>query len=261
MPEDSFLQPLSDLVRAGGVLNLDTGHHFKVTENGGGADMSVDVNIGRAFVKGSTSTYPVRHTGSVENLAISSNASGSTRKDTVVLYIDLAASPNSTATDVAVLAVVEGTPSGSPVAPSDGDISTAIGASNPFLRLADVTVANGAATIENASILDQRVPFATINKLKITTATDAAPTIYDLSKGNYFIHSMGADRTSSLLNLRPEDFFFVELDSNSHAMTWFSGITWEGGLAPVLSGGIDLFAFVCVSAGVIRGSVVGQNYS
>jgi hypothetical protein len=73
-----------------------------------------------------------------------------------VLYIDLGASPNTDISNVAKAIAVQGTPAASPVAPLDAAIQTAIGASNPFIRLADVAVANGAVSIVTANILDQR---------------------------------------------------------------------------------------------------------
>jgi len=47
-------------------------------------------------------------------------------------------------------------PSASPVAPNDVEIESDIGVGNPFLRLADVLVANGVTEIANISITDKR---------------------------------------------------------------------------------------------------------
>jgi hypothetical protein len=161
MTEDQFLQDLTDLLRSGGVKDLGSDNHFKVVpRSAGGANMSVDVGMGRAFVLGTgTNAYPVRHTGSVTNKTVTNNSSGSARKDAVVLYIDTAASPTATADNVAKFMVVAGTPAGSPVAPDDAAIQSAVGASNPFLRLADLTVSNGETTIDSGDITDRRVGF------------------------------------------------------------------------------------------------------
>lgn len=156
-PETSVLQELTELIQASGVTSLGGDNHFKVSEKGSGANMSVDIAAGKAFVRKSTSnTYPIRSTATV-NVLIGANSSGNPRIDAIVLYNDLAASPNSDASNVATIVAVAGTPGASPSAPSDSDIATSIGSSNPFIRLANVAVANGASSIVNANITDTRV--------------------------------------------------------------------------------------------------------
>lgn len=167
LPEDSVLQLGTDLVSQGGVKDLSATNHFKVSQRAAGANMSVDVAVGRAFLLGSGNLYPVRHTTSATNKTITSNSSGNPRIDSVVLYLNLATGANSDASNVATLTVVTGTPAASPSAPSDSAIQTAVGASNPFLRLADVAVANAAASIVDANITDRRLAY----QLKSQTLT------------------------------------------------------------------------------------------
>lgn len=155
-PEDSVMQDMTDLIETGGVVDLSGTDHLKVVQRAAGANMSVDIGTGRGFIKGSANAYPVRNTAAI-NVAVTNNTSGNPRKDAVVLYIDLAQSPDSTASNVVKSAVVAGTPAASPAAPTDGVIQTAVGGSNPFLRLANVTVANNETAIDNADIADARV--------------------------------------------------------------------------------------------------------
>lgn len=158
MAEDIFLQDITDLLTSGGVKDLGSDDHLKVTERGAGANMSVDVETGRAFVLGSSgNAYPVQHTGSVSNVTITANTSGSTRVDAIVVWIDTAATPDSTASNVAKLKAVVGT---SASALSDAAIQTDLGAGIPFLRLANVTVVNGASSIEDDDISDARAAFS-----------------------------------------------------------------------------------------------------
>jgi hypothetical protein len=155
-PEDSVLQYFTDNTLRGGIV---ASGHFLVSQKSGTPDLSVDVAGGRAYVFNSslsTNSYPVRSTA-IENRSVTSNSSGNPRIDAVVLYIDLSASPNADGTGVAKIQVIAGTPAASPVAPTDSEIFTVIGSSNPFLRLANVTVASGASSILNANISDQRV--------------------------------------------------------------------------------------------------------
>lgn len=156
IPEDSIMQAQTDLVDTGGVLDTSGTNHLKVVQRGAGANMSVDIGAGRGVIKGSGNSYFVRNTAAI-NASIGNNTSGNPRKDAIVLYIDLAESPTATADDVVKTAVVAGTPAASPTAPSDGTIQTAVGGSNPFLRLADVTVENNETQIQTADITDQRV--------------------------------------------------------------------------------------------------------
>lgn len=156
-PEVILLQLLSALLKAGGVKDLGDTDHLLVSENSGGADMDVEVQPGVAAVMKGLKAYPVYSDGA-ELVTITSNVSGQGRIDAIVLYIDLAASPNSDATNVAKLMAVAGTPAGSPAAPDDAAIQTAVGASNPFLRIANVTVDNGASSIVDAKIEDARTP-------------------------------------------------------------------------------------------------------
>ena len=57
-PEDSVLQFITDLIASSGVVNL-AGNHFKVDAQAT-PDMTVKVNTGNAYVKGSSgNAFPV----------------------------------------------------------------------------------------------------------------------------------------------------------------------------------------------------------
>jgi hypothetical protein len=149
-PEDAVLQVITDAVGTSGVVSR-AATNFNVQAQGT-PDMTVKVKTGRAYLKGSNgNAYPVISDADT-SVAISSNGSGSNRVDAVVLYIDKSASANSDATNVAKLAVVQGTTS----APSDGTVQSSVGASNPFLRLANVTVGSGVTSITSGNIADTR---------------------------------------------------------------------------------------------------------
>lgn len=169
-PEESVLQIADDLIASPGVKGS---LHFAVSEKSGTPDLSVDVATGRAYVqKASSNTYPVR-SSAIENVVVTSNASGNPRIDTAVLYIDLSAAANTDASNVAKLAIVAGTPAASPSAPDDTAIGTAIGAANPFIRLADIDVASGATQILNANITDIRANYViNTNVTQLTETTE-----------------------------------------------------------------------------------------
>lgn len=134
-------------------------------------DMTVKVNTGRAYVfKGDGSMAYETRLDTVVNATIGSNASGNPRKDSVVIKIDLAVAPNNFASNVASIAVVQGTPAASPLAPTDSEIQSAVGAGNPFYRLSDLDVANGAVSIISSNIYDTRA-LVTFTNQSINFAT------------------------------------------------------------------------------------------
>lgn len=122
-----------------------------VTQRAAGANMSVDVAVGACWVQGDDVTrqglYHCYNDAAV-NLSVNSNSSGSTRTDTVVMHVyDSAAGAIA---DQALLEIVQGTPGAG--APTIG---------NTQMPIANITVANGAASIVNANIADLRVYSAT----------------------------------------------------------------------------------------------------
>lgn len=144
----------TDIIVGGGVVDVVAGQllvHQSVSP-----DMNVIVDAGVAYVPNAsfdmTDSDQVRFWEAVVNgttgsrtLAVGSNSSGSTRIDIICVKIDTGATPNSTASNVASLLVVAGTPgAGVPATPSN------------YLKLAQVTVANGASSLANAVIADSR---------------------------------------------------------------------------------------------------------
>lgn len=87
---------------------------------------------------------------------VPNNSTGNPRIGAIVAKIDLGATPNNFADNIATIMIVHGASAASPVAPTDGEIQTAVGSGNAFLRLANVTIANGATTLDNAVIADAR---------------------------------------------------------------------------------------------------------
>jgi hypothetical protein len=153
IPEDNVLQTITDMVAASGISSKASGSHFTVQQQST-PDMTIKVKAGRAYIKeDSGNAYPVI-LDSDTSVAVGANSSGSTRIDSIVLYIDKAASANTDASNIAKLITVQGNAS----APTDGAIQTAVSAGNPYLRLANVSVSNGATSIVTANITDKRVP-------------------------------------------------------------------------------------------------------
>lgn len=131
---------------------------WKVTESTPNA-MTVDVaaNTGRAMVQGDTignqGLYVVApHSAAALGMTIGANASGNPRIDQIVLEV-FDTTHDGSGSNKATIAVLQGTPT------AGATLDNRTGAAalpNTALRLADVLVASGAATITNASIRDRR---------------------------------------------------------------------------------------------------------
>jgi len=155
--EEGFYRAFRKLLSAVGVMGSGD---LAVSQRGAGANKSVDIAVGDAFFSYGNYAFFGWNTATLNDSStvITDNTSGNDRIDAVVAYIDLTVISSASSDNPGALkfAVVAGTPAGSPSAPSDGTIQSAIGASNPFLRLANVAVANGFTSIVNANITDTR---------------------------------------------------------------------------------------------------------
>jgi hypothetical protein len=123
-----------------------------VSQRGAGANKSVDIAAGDALITtiAGTAVYHGFETATT-NKTVTDNASGNPRVDAVSAYVDTAAYGASDNSGALKFKVTAGTPAASPVAPVDATIQSDVGAGNPFMRLADVWVPNGATQIVNAN--------------------------------------------------------------------------------------------------------------
>lgn len=138
----------------GGVVATND---YLVTSHVSPDNKTVNIGTGNAYIINSAGTMVYNSLlDATYNLTIADNA-GSACIDSVVLYIDTTAKPDSSASNVAKFADVRGTTS----PPTAGAIATAVGAANPYIVLANVAVASGFTQIVTANISDVR-PFAKI---------------------------------------------------------------------------------------------------
>jgi hypothetical protein len=128
---------------------------------GDSSGMQVKVNTGECYMRG--------HFGSVTSqkvLPIGSNSSGNPRVDIAVIRCHFA--DNNIVVDI-----VQGTPAASPVAPTVTQNTTMW-----ETKLADIAVANGAATITAANVTDQRVYTSAIAKFTKTNVVSVPSGTY-----------------------------------------------------------------------------------
>lgn len=138
---------------------------LKVSQRGAGANMSVDVKAGWALLNTTRTAITFKvfsQSIGVTNLAVANNVSGANRIDAVIMRVSRSVTPNLLANNVVTLQLLTGT---SATALTDGAITTAIG-SDDFIRLANITVANGAVSILSASCVDTRVRASTNSTFK-----------------------------------------------------------------------------------------------
>lgn len=250
-PETTFLQYLTDFVKKGGIVSLGSDDLFKVEQKAAGANMSVDVGIGRAYLKRAANCYGV-WSDAVENVAIGANAAGNPRIDAVVLYNDLVSTPGATGagTDIPQIIVVAGTPAASPQAPSNSAIEAAIGASDPYEVLAYVTVADSASSITDANITDarRRVYMRSLSPIHPIAFDD--PFDIDMDDSNKFEITLTADaEPNEPSNMESGDAFKIDVIQGGAGGfvlngTWWNSIKWPSGSAPTFSttpGKIDKF--------------------
>jgi hypothetical protein len=131
------------------ALRVSTTGGMKVTVAKGNALIRVDSELSRRVAL----TSPV-------DITITTADTTLPRKDLIVIYIDSSVAPTTDSQDnvnnMLKLVAVKGTPNVSPQAPDDNAVLQAIGAGNPFIKLAQVTVPAGATNLSNDLILDVR---------------------------------------------------------------------------------------------------------
>lgn len=131
------------------ALRVSTTGGMKVTVAKGNALIRVDSELSRRVAL----TSPV-------DITIATADTTLPRKDLIVIYVDSSVAPSADNQDnvnnILKLVAVKGTPNVSPQAPDDNAVLHAIGAGNPFIELAQVTVPAGATNLSNDLILDVR---------------------------------------------------------------------------------------------------------
>lgn len=87
----------------------------------------------------------------------------------------------------------------------------------------------------------------------------------DLATGNYFYKTIAVNTTFTVTNvpanLTAQSFILELTNAGTYTITWFSGLTFVGGVAPTLTAsGRDVLAFFTRDGGTTwSGFVVGKN--
>ena len=104
-----------------------------------------------------------------------------------------------------------------------------------------------------------------ITAIRETQISLGASSAIDLSLGNLFTKSINSSTKFSVLNCLSSgtsNSFILELvNAGAFTITWFSGIKWAEGIAPILTAsGVDVLGFYSYDGGVTwKGLVLGND--
>lgn len=125
-----------------------------------GSGMVANVAAGNGLI--STGTGFARRIGTdgINTVTISAASSANPRIDAIVAYIDMAVAPSITVVDntngILKFKSVSGTAAANPQNPSAASIQSSVGAGNPYMVLAYVTVPANATTASTCTFTDAR---------------------------------------------------------------------------------------------------------
>lgn len=125
-----------------------------------GTGMNVEVSTGDGLISTGTGFARRIGTDAVNTVPVDAASSANPRIDAVVAYIDNSVAPTVNVVDntngILKFKAVAGTPASSPSQPSQAQIQTSIGAGNPYMVLAYVTIPTGATSTSVATFVDAR---------------------------------------------------------------------------------------------------------
>lgn len=136
-------------------------------------------------------------------------------------------------------------------------------ADRTHIRTENMPFAGGAAS------LTELINFAGAIGLPVTYSSiaydvDGATITFNLAASNWHTVTLGGNRTLALNGGTVGQQFSIVLvqdGTGSRTVTWFPGIKWPSATPPTLTttaGGIDVFTFKVIGAGVIYGFTAGQ---
>lgn len=215
-----------------------------------GSGMNVTVSTGAGIIGNGTLSGVRFAIDAPVTVAVSAASTANPRMDSVVAYIDKSVSASTSVVDNTDLGIIKfksvaGTPASAPTAPSTSTIQSSIGAGNPYMVLANVTVPKSSTAALSFKIADMRVTptSAIITDNSITTKKLANKAVtsdkVDFTTLTYFAHNssnvnVGTGETTviTINNLRPGTYLVFGVLSlnktNSEASDAFTGLKYDG---------------------------------
>lgn len=142
-----------------------------------GSGMNVNISTGAGLIFDTIARRIA--TDATETAAVPTASTSFNRIDSVIAYIDTAISPTTAVidnvNDILQFAVIAGTASASPAAPTNSAIVAAIGAGKPYMVLYDVTVPQNATNTSGMTFTDRRVLLGRVGTSKIDDSSVTTP--------------------------------------------------------------------------------------
>ena len=142
-----------------------------------GSGMNVTVSTGAGIIGNGTLSGVRFAIDAPATVAVNAASTANPRMDSVVAYIDKSVSASTSVVDNTDLGIVKfksvaGTPASTPTAPSASTIQSSIGAGNPYMVLANITVPKSSTAASSFKIADTRITptSAIITDNSITTS-------------------------------------------------------------------------------------------
>lgn len=139
------------------------------------------------------------------------------------------------------------------------EFNGSIGSSNVDSSIA---TAAGSQTLTNKTLTKPTIN-GSVNGM--TTDSDGATITFNMTSSNIHSVTLGGNRTLAVSNTTAGQAFIIRLiqdGTGSRTVTWFSTLKWVSGSAPTLTttaAKIDVFGFLCTSAGNYDAYIIGQN--
>lgn len=149
-----------------------------------GSGMNVTVATGAGIIGNGTLSGVRFAIDAPVTVAVSAASTANPRMDSVVAYIDKSVSASTSVVDNTGLGIIKfksvaGTPASAPTAPSTATIQSSIGAGNPYMVLANITVPKSSTAASSFTITDLRFTptSAVITDGSITTSKLASKAV------------------------------------------------------------------------------------
>lgn len=125
-----------------------------------GTGMNVSISTGDGLISTGTGFARRIGTDAANTVTVSAASSANPRIDAIVAYIDNGVTPTVNVVDntngILKFKSVDGTAASTPVEPTSSQIQNSVGAGNPYMVLAYITIPAGATTVSTATITDAR---------------------------------------------------------------------------------------------------------
>lgn len=214
---------------------------FNVTENSP-VGLSVLIQAGSGKIpdgSGDTAYGRFMAIDADEEITITTPNGANPRIDAIVAYYETGlTSSGANNPNMLSLAVVDGTPAGSPSTPSGAAIQSEIGAGKPFIRLANVTVGASVSQITNNDIEDTRV-MASVPPASIGTNAIAPGAVTpDKTTAAKGVLAYGKLTTNKGLTTSPQDIIvlgsctvaagrLIKITANTQALTGGANVAFK----------------------------------